>query len=789
MSVRCRFSIILVLIALVAPGRASSETAAVGKKKAAKAPTQKTSAQKSSAKSRSRKASSSAAAKARQRKHVLSAAQKAKLRRLQRAFVASSELKPMAKQLLEARSNAGYAAVEKFAKKHADEDAGGLAYLLLGYARVTDAKPDHDRAIADLKNARPHARDLADYVDFYLAQAYWAKSDAKNVVLTLDRFGNRYPDSLLRREAALIHASALMSLKGYEEAADILEAVRKPQSADIELALGKARRALGENDKALQAFRTVYFDMPTNGQAEEAGSLIRQMVGNAPLGTWTERKSRAEALARARQYAQAALEHKQLDQDAPSPALEVALAHNYVRLNRDSDAKKVLLGMDFAKATAEDQAKRLYLLAEIARDENDDGGQDAYIQQLASTAPQSGWRQQALLSIGNKFMLRRDYESALRYYAPAWQEFPRSTNASLLHWRTAWLTYRLNRIDDARQLMEEQVQKYGDSGEAANALYWLGRIAEEQAHPEFARAYYQKLNERFQNYYYALLAQDRLARLGDGSAVNVALLEKIAKADPPSVSDAEGGDDNIRLQKAKLLANAALYDLATRELQTAAADPANADWANAEMIRLYMEAGMPFKALRRAKQAVPSYVAADVSALPRTFAEGLFPRPYWDDLQRSATANGLDPYLVASLIRQESEFNAAAISHANAYGLMQLLPAVGKETAKQIKFKGYSTADLLDPAANLKLGSHYFKAMVDEYNGQVEYALAAYNAGINRVAEWRATSNYRDVAEFVESIPFTETREYVQAILRNRAMYKKIYEGPLGTKLAAKSTD
>ena len=781
MSVRCRFLIPAVVFALLTISFALPEAARPSGQKKPNKTAQKT-------KTRHKRASSTAA-KARQRKHVLSTAQTAKLRRLQRAFVASSELKPMAKQLLEARSSAGYDGVEKFAKKHREEDAGGLAYLLLGYARVTDAKPDYDRAIADLKNARPHARDLADYVDFYLAQAYWAKSDAKNVVLTLDKFSSRYPDSLLRREAALIQANALMSLKGYEEAADILESVRIPQSADVELALGKARRALNEDGKALAAFRNVYFDMPTNGQAEEAGSLIRQMVGKGALGTWTERKRRAELLVRARQYSQAALEYKQLDQDAPSPAFDVALAHNYVRLNRDSDAKNILLNMDFAKATAEDQAERLYMLAEIARDDNDDDGQDAYIQQLQASAPKSGWTQQALFSAGNKFMLRRDYENALRYYMPAWQQFPRSANASLLHWRSAWLTYRLNRIDDARQMMEEQVEKYGDQSEAANALYWLGRIAEQQSHPEIARAYYQKIQERFQNYYYALLAQDRMAQLGDGVATNVALLEKVSKADPPDVTEGDGGEDSIRSQKAKLLANAALYELATRELQTAAADRSNRDWANAEMIRLYNEAGMPFKALRKAKQSVPSYVAADVTSLPRTFAEGLFPRPYWDDLQRSATANGLDPYLVASLIRQESEFNPMAISHANAYGLMQLLPAVGKETAKQIKFKHYSTADLLDPTANLKLGSRYFKAMVDEYNGQVEYALAAYNAGVNRVAEWRATSTYRDIPEFVESIPFTETREYVQAILRNRAMYKKIYEGPVGTKVAAKSTD
>ena len=138
-------------------------------------------------------------------------------------------------------------------------------------------------------------------------------------------------------------------------------------------------------------------------------------------------------------------------------------------------------------------------------------------------------------------------------------------------------------------------------------------------------------------------------------------------------------------------------------------------------------------------------------------------------------ANALDPYLVASLIRQESEFNPGAVSHANAYGLMQLLPNVGKSEAKAAHIKHFSTEQLLAPNVNIQLGSHYFKAMVTQYNGQVEYALAAYNAGSNRVDEWLQSGHYRDVPEFVESIPFTETREYVQAIVRNSKVYLRLY--------------
>jgi soluble lytic murein transglycosylase len=482
------------------------------------------------------------------------------------------------------------------------------------------------------------------------------------------------------------------------------------------------------------------------------------------------------------------VEYRQLTNESPAPQLQVALANALTKLNRDAEAKQVLLAMDANAVNGDTAAQRLYLLAEAARDLNDDAGQEQYVQQMMAASPNGGWTQEALQSAGNKFLLRRDFENAIRWYDLGWRAGGKTQKAATLHWRCAWLNYRLNRFDEAKRLMEEQVQVFAFANETANSLYWLGRIAENENRPTVARAYYAKLTERYPNYYYSLLANDRLATLGSGEKTDVAFLERISAGSTPSISDAEGGSDSIRLQKAKLLANAALYDLAIKELQTAAADQDN-DWANAEMIRMYEDAGRPFQALRKAKQTVPSYFAADPAALPKTYIEALFPRPYWDELYRSSTTNGLDPYLVASLIRQESEFNPTAISHANAYGLMQLLPEVGKATAKQIKMRNFSIADLLEPNANLKLGTKYFRSMIDEYGGQVEYALAAYNAGTNRVADWRANGTYRDMAEFVESIPFTETREYVQAILRNRAMYKKIYEGPNGTKVAAKATD
>ena len=132
---------------------------------------------------------------------------------------------------------------------------------------------------------------------------------------------------------------------------------------------------------------------------------------------------------------------------------------------------------------------------------------------------------------------------------------------------------------------------------------------------------------------------------------------------------------------------------------------------------------------------------------------------------------------MASLIRQESEFNPGAISKANAYGLMQLLPSVGKAQAKRLGIRGFSASMLLNPTINLQLGTANLRQVLDRFSGQAEYALAAYNAGDAPIRRWIAENNYKDIPEFVESIPYSETREYVQSILRNREMYRHLYSG------------
>src|SRR5581483_6472151 len=334
------------------------------------------------------------------------------------------------------------------------------------------------------------------------------------------------------------------------------------------------------------------------------------------------------------------------------------------------------------------------------------------------------------------------------------------------------------RKDEAKKQFEEQIALYPGSNEIPAALYWRGRLAEDDGDNTRARAYFQKLSDRFRNFYYADLARKELKKLPAGTPIQEALLEKIPPIDvDQQVLEDDPPSDDLRVQKAKLLSNGGLVDQAARELQAAANDPDKSTWVVPETARVFQENELYNRGIEVVKRAVPNYFALDIPALPRAYWEALFPRPYWTDLKRFSTRNELDPYLVASLIRQESEFNPEAVSNKNAVGLMQLLPKTGKLVAKEEKLRHFKANLLLTPGVNLQLGTKYFRTMVNKF-GSFEYALAAYNAGDDRVKDWLSAGNFRDPQEFVESIPFTETREYVQAILRNASVYRQLYGTP-----------
>jgi soluble lytic murein transglycosylase len=231
----------------------------------------------------------------------------------------------------------------------------------------------------------------------------------------------------------------------------------------------------------------------------------------------------------------------------------------------------------------------------------------------------------------------------------------------------------------------------------------------------------------------------------------------------------------LRIERSRLLRAAGLGDLADAELRYAARTDSQPTLVAMEIASAANADSTPYLGVKIMKALIPDYLNLPVPEAPHEFWEYLFPMPYRPELVADARAQNLDPYLVAGLIRQESEFNPDAVSPAKADGLMQVRPGTGGEFARAAGIERFTSSMLFQPAVNLKIGTAIFRSMLNKNGGSMEQTLAAYNAGPNRLAEWLTWNTYREPAEFVESIPFTETRDYVQGVLRNAEMYRRLY--------------
>jgi soluble lytic murein transglycosylase len=719
-------------------------------------------------------------AKRRRARKPLTAKQLARSRQFHQAFVASSQLRPMAQQLATMRSPAAYAGVSSYAHNHSGE-AAATAYLAIGHAYLLDHK--YSDAVGAFRSANQAGQALDDYADYLTAQAYLQDNKLPEAETVLSQFTQKHPDSIFVRSIPVLEANLFLQEGDPQAALRSLNAHLSDSianKADFQLALAKAHLMAGQSVEAEQEFRHVYLNFPLSNEAAQARA---QLVS---LGTLTslspeERRHHADALYAAGHYSDAEEEYRSLAGDSSlgdsvRNSLLVAAAHCNWKQKRLSKQE-----LDRLPDTSDEAgARRQYLLMELARGKDDTTTQQLIVEQMKTRFPESPWLAEALYSSGNMYLLRKDNLRAIAYYGELARRFPKSCESPhngpcsnyspSSHWRAAWLNYRIGEYTEAARLFDEQIADFAGGKEIPGAIYWRGRLYEGEHKPEMAAAYYKAVARVYRHYYYAALAQQRLEQIGHIVPASFSVLEAMHPGTIPELSD-DVPEEDPHVVKAKLLANAGLNEYIAPEIQ--AADGSD-EWGAFAEAEIYASYGETWRAMRLLKRALPFYTSAPIEAIPMGCWRILFPQPYWSDIKQYAAANGLDPYMVAALIRQESEFNPGAVSNKSAYGLMQLLPSTGKSMAKEEGIRHFEPNQLFDPSTNIRLGTLYLKQTLNKFGGHPEYAFAAYNAGDERVVDWQSAGNYRDMDEFVESIPFTETREYVQAIIRNRQIYREL---------------
>jgi soluble lytic murein transglycosylase len=226
------------------------------------------------------------------------------------------------------------------------------------------------------------------------------------------------------------------------------------------------------------------------------------------------------------------------------------------------------------------------------------------------------------------------------------------------------------------------------------------------------------------------------------------------------------------MERARQLAAADLHDLALAELRWGIKRyPENEKPLCYVMSRIYEERGDYYESIVSLRRAFPDYFGRSIESLPEQVWKLLFPVRHWEIISAQAVKAKLDPILILGLIRQESAFEEQARSRADARGLMQILPSTGRMLARQARLSQYSSGKLYQAEINIALGTRHLSSLLQKYE-KTELALTAYNAGETRLKRWIKEYGDSDMVEFVEQIPFAETRNYVKRVLGNRGYYE-----------------
>ena len=698
----------------------------------------------------------------------------------------AEQLETWARALRERNAAPAYASLSVLAAAKKPGELGQRAALALGYYDYSKGNYAKARAWLDKAEGDPL---LEDYILYWRAETDRALKREPLAIAGLKRLRRDFPDSVITDLALQSLGEAALAASQPQEILDALAAYPPTETKpDLLFVRAQAREAAGQLQDAARDFLAVAYRFPTSTPAHEAGSkadLLRGKLGaDFPVVPLDVRISRAEALFSTREWYQA--------REAYIDVLAQVTGVDRERVQLRIAQCRVALGAPLTALTdltitdPETDAERLYALSQAHRGAQTEAPMLAAVNGVLARAPLSRWAEQALFAMGNYYWVQLDRDRASSYYARVADTFAGSADAGAANWRVAWTAY-LERKPEAGILLRAQLERFPNSAFITDNLYWLGREAEKSSDGALARAYFGKLYDRYPQTYFGGLSVARLQALGGGPVTAVDALTRILPPPPAmAVGDSiptAAASRQARADSLRMIAFDSSAELELRAAYAATGEPR----LLLEAAQAAAKAGHYAPSITTARLIYPGLEARRFEDVPRDVWVAAFPLPYEKALRLAAEHAKVDPMLAAGLIRQESAWEANAVSHANAYGLMQILPKTARLLARQMRV-GYSRARLTDPEYNLRLGTVYLAGLIKTW-GSVEAALAAYNAGEDRVGSWKAGQNFAEAAEFVDTIPFTETREYVQIVLRNAAIYRRLYPvttPPVATKPASK---
>jgi len=609
-------------------------------------------------------------------------------------------------------------------------DPDGKAYLQKG--KIGLETKNYEDAICNLSRAEKELPILGDYALLWLSDAYHESGNHQESLTTIRTLLKRYPSSSLLRKARS------KEIKEAEETCEgdvqrLFEAYLKDYSHDMEMKYLFAQwlKKNGQDEKAKSVFKDLYREAgPYSGAAcselSPSDIGVEDMIKRASNLTGLAAYKESESLLRSA-----------MDKDDGRWKTEILeeLGRSLFRQKRYREASDA-----YRKA-----GDKFWEVRSLYRA----GEKDAVASALEDILKNGEKRfSPILMAIAADKRREGKSEDALRIYQTIMKRFPTAVEDAL--WGIGWTHFQAGEYAQATQVFGRLYNTYNDP----KYLYWKARSLEADGKGDLKNS--RAAAGKGRDFYSVMLS---VRARGSSESSGTSETRKIA--DP--ITSAEGARPVYK----KVDRIEVLFDMGLKKE------------ALAEMVFLSKKTGSLDDILYicAKSQELGEYKLSVRSAVKVPYREELdgflYPLAYWDTVKNVSTKYSVDPLLVLSIVREESRFDSDARSRAGAMGLMQLMPHTALRLDGKLRLGIKGPGDLLDAKNNLQVGSYYLSLLIKEF-GSYPYAIAAYNAGDEIVRKWIRKGGYKSADEFIEDIPYSETRSYVKRVLTSFFAYKRV---------------
>jgi soluble lytic murein transglycosylase len=545
-------------------------------------------------------------------------------------------------------------------------------------------------------------------------------------------------------------------------------------------------RSLGRNDEAAEAAWKLIRDFPAAKILPQANALLRELQKKGvkvPISTPRIELARIKNMIASGAYDKATVEIDKLEKANPSLKFALVLQRaDILKRKRLKQEEFELLASIYKQGglEPEDEADLIYRLGKNALSRDDNAGAQRFFDELELKHAEDARTPEAQYLAAWVPYNAGDYATASERMLRFATNYRKAPNRSEALWFAAWSAYLDKKDGLARRALEQLLEEHPNTDLGPQARYWIGRIKHRGGDEEGAKTSYREVLARVPLSYWGFWAMTRLEQLG----------EKTVLEPPPATKEAPmskivgllGPERPINIDRAIALYNSDLKNDALDELTA----------ANTYLRKIKDTAGRTMVAdLLQALGAhhlaflVGAGIAQDggdlVSGKPHAWRawRHAYPRAFDKEVKASAAAHEVQDQFILSIMRTESSFRTNARSPVGAFGLMQIMPGTATQIGRSTKDARAHAARFKNADSNVWLGGWYLARLLERYDGQLAPAIGAYNAGPGAMDKWISGFGGLELDEFVERVPYRETRRYIRRVLETYMVYRRLDGQPL----------